>query len=339
MAPRTDAEELQTAWRALAGDAAGGEGWRTIPIAAELPVKIRAGRHFPGNSEALLVGFRASHLPPATRLPEGRGFAVSFVELDQPGAATWVCLSRSASGSQDLFATMSADVLNAMAAAAGMSENSLFQLFLARIAAWQYFMEHGGTPVLGEEAEIGLFGELLMLTDLLAAGLEARVCVDAWRGPGGGLHDFELGCGAIEVKSSLSIQGMPVTISSLAQLDSSPSRPLLLAAMRLTLDGTGTTLPELAAAISARMVPYPPAVLRFRSLLLRAGYLETHAEQYHRRFVRQAMRMFAVDEGFPRLTRASVPPEILEAKYELDLDRIIASSVDLLVALHQLGVC
>lgn len=338
MAPRTDAEELHTAWRALASNAGSGEGWRTIPIAAALPVKVRAGRHFPGNNEALLVGFSAPHLPPATRLPEGRGFSVSLVDLEQQGAATWVCLSRSASGSQDLFATMSADVLSAMSAGAGISEDKLFQLFLARIAAWQYFMEHGGAPVLGEDAEIGLFGELLIVADLLAAGLEQRACVAAWHGPESGLHDFELGSGAIEVKSSLASHGAPVTISSLAQLDSSPSRPLFLAAVRLNSDGAGTTLPELASTLTARILPDQQALHRFRSLLLRAGYLEAHAGRYQRRFVRQGTRMLPVDTAFPRLTRAGIPPEIVEARYELDLDRVRIPSIELSVVLHQLGV-
>jgi hypothetical protein len=338
MAPQTDVEELQTAWRALAEDAGSGEGWRTIPIAAGLPVRVRAGRYFPENSEALLVGFTASHLPSATHLPQGRGFAVSLVDLDQRGEASWVCLSRSASGSRDLFATMSADVLGVMSTAIGISEEKLLHVFLARIAAWQYFMEHGGAPVLGDDAEIGLFGELLMLTDLLASGLEAKVCVEAWRGPGGGLHDFELGNGAIEVKSSISAQGMPVTISSMAQLDSSPSRPLFLAAIRLVPDGTGTNLPELVSTLTAQLLPEQQAIYRFKSLLLRAGYLESHSGRYQRRFVRHAMRLLTVDATFPRLTRANVPPEILETKYELDLDPFPAPSNELSEALKHLGV-
>jgi hypothetical protein len=48
--------------------------------------------------------------------------------------------------------------------------------------------------------------------------------------------------------------------------------------------------------------------------------------------------MFSVDSGFPRLTRAGIPLEIIEARYELDLDRIRAPSIELSVVLHQLGV-
>ena len=338
MARPTDAEELRAAWRALSSSAAGGEGWRTIPIAAQMPVRIRAGRHFPDNSEALLVGFTSPHISPATKLPEGRGFSVSLMDLkEQPDTPCWVCLSRSASGSQDMFATMAADVLNAVSGTDHVSEATLFQMFIARIAAWQYFMEHGA-GMLGQEVEVGLFGELLLLQDLLSAGIGIAEGVDAWRGPAGGVRDFELGSGGIEVKSSVSLLGMPVTISSLAQLDSSPEHPAFLIAVRLVLDATGSTLPELADSLSSRMLSEHAALQRFRSLLLRAGYVDLHADRYQRRFVRQEMRVLPVAEGFPRLTRASVPAEILDVKYELDLDRIIVQSVDLLGALHRLGV-
>src|SRR3569833_1336910 len=137
MAQRTDAEELRVAWRALAGETGSGSGWRTIPIGANLPVQIRAGRHFPENTEAVLVGFEASLLSGFTQLPEGRGFSVALVSLTKKiGELSWVCLSRSVSGSQELFTTMAADVLNAMASSESISEVALLQIFVSRIAAW-----------------------------------------------------------------------------------------------------------------------------------------------------------------------------------------------------------
>ena len=54
MALLTDREALLAAWRALA-DTTSQSGWRFIPIATHACCQLRAGRHFPGNEEALLA--------------------------------------------------------------------------------------------------------------------------------------------------------------------------------------------------------------------------------------------------------------------------------------------
>ena len=73
MAPQSDIERLQSAWRALAGiDSA--EGWRTIPISVEGPCRLLAGRHFPGNEEAILISFPSVRYTRRQRSAAGAGF-------------------------------------------------------------------------------------------------------------------------------------------------------------------------------------------------------------------------------------------------------------------------
>lgn len=83
MAPRTDAESLRQAWRALSCNG-GGEGWRTIPIELDAPCRLLAGRHCPGDEEAIIVGFRGVRLPPDAHLPQGHGFGVAKPSGDVP---------------------------------------------------------------------------------------------------------------------------------------------------------------------------------------------------------------------------------------------------------------
>lgn len=336
--PRTDEQELWTAWRALAGGVAETEGWRTIPIAAGLPVDVRAGRQFPGNREALLFGFRPDRLPMASRLPQGRGFSVALVDLEQADhTASWIAMSRLAMGSEDLFATMACDVLSAMSTLGTASEDRLLQTFLARIAAWQQFMERGIPTLLTLEEEMGLFGELLILQDLLAAGLAPSTVVDCWRGPLRSVRDLEVGRGGIEVKTTLSGTDFPAQISSLDQLFSGPDHPLVIGAIRLQVDSSGLTLPELAEALEGRLLPDNLAVQRFRTLMLRSGFLEAQAKSYERKFVRTQTRLLPVTDSFPRLVRANVPPGILSASYEIDLDRVATPLLDLRAVLDLFG--
>src|SRR5688572_29231179 len=72
MALRSEGEELVAAWRALAGDQAA-EGWRTIPIVPVGPCRLLAGRHFPGNEEALLWDSRMSESLRLASYPRGGG--------------------------------------------------------------------------------------------------------------------------------------------------------------------------------------------------------------------------------------------------------------------------
>ncbi|MDD5320803.1 MAG: PD-(D/E)XK motif protein [Methylococcales bacterium] len=112
MVPQSKKEELLISWRALAGQT-DKEGWSTIPVSTEIRCRVLAGRHYPGNEEAILFGFCAIRVPPVDQLPQGHGFLVSKVK---PGeilgkSNIWIALSRQYSGSLDLFVTMADDVI------------------------------------------------------------------------------------------------------------------------------------------------------------------------------------------------------------------------------------
>jgi len=339
MAQPTNAEELHTAWRALAVSPDNADGWRTIPIASDMTARIRAGRHFPGNEEAILVGFAGIQLPPAATLPQGRGFQVSAVDVGDRGTdIKWLSLARLATASVDMFAAMAADVLTSLRVLRGAAEDILLQSFLARIAAWQKFMEHGGPAALSPEGEIGLFGELLMVRDLLDIPVAAATVIHAWHGPFGSAQDFAIGTGAIEVKTTDSASSFPAFIGSIDQLDDSLFRPLALAAFHIALSNTGLSLIDLSDEIASRLIRDPPLQELFRSLLIRAGLLAIHRPLYTRRFLKTRTLLYAVDSGFPRLIRRNVPTAIRSVKYELDLNSISSASTELSDILIACGV-
>ena len=72
--------------------------------------------------------------------------------------------------------------------------------------------------------------------------------------------------------------------------------------------------------------------------LIHAGYLDAVSEHYRRTFAHVSTKVLRVEEGFPRLTRARVPAQVITARYELDVDGIDASPVAVPAVLDQLGV-
>jgi hypothetical protein len=338
MALRTEREELLTAWRALSAPS-GSEGWRTIKVGDGGPCPLLAGRHFPGNEEALLVGLDSVRLPPTELLPQGKGFLVMRADIGgKETGKVWVALCRQSQGSLDLFALMAEDIVATLDALKGADGEMLVNVFLARIRAWQEFMRRGISSVLSPEAEVGLYGEIVMLLALVDAGLHPTAAVESWMGPLDGIQDFSLGTGAIEVKSTVSPSGFSAKMGSLEQLDDSLIQPIFLSAIRLVLSPNGHTLTELVASARNILSINGSDLATFESRLIHAGFLVAVGESYTRRFVFVTMILFSVSDKFPRLTRANVPLEVRSTQYVLDLDLIHASKIELESVLKQLGV-
>ena len=336
MAPN-DMEGLHAAWRALAG-ARQGEGWQTIPVAVHAPCSLSAARKMPGGEEAVLVGFRSVWSLPDSRLPQGHGFEVLRLESDPTGADHLVvALARKPGGSPDLFAMMAEDLVSLVDGWAAAQESTVLRRFLARIRAWQDFMNRHRESVLSAESEQGLFGELVLLERMIEAGLSPRDILDAWQGPVDGLQDFILGSGGIEVKTTLSASGFPATVSSLEQLDDNLRQPLFVAATKLALHSSGMTLPEMVKIIRGSLDGNQEVLETFDIRLMQAGLLGSTLGRYTRRFLHASSAILRVQGDFPRLTRANVHPVVKKARYEIDLDLAGAEKVDLERALELMG--
>ena len=326
MAVQTDTEELRLAWTALAGQDVA-DGWMTIPLGGAGP-RFRAGIHYPGGYETLLVGFSGITTPKRADLPAGRGFTVSAVpEAAGNGFTQWIGVSRQPNAPDDMFTQMAADIVGSLAAHAGRAESWLFGLLLARIRAWQEFMRLPRAGILSPEAELGLAGELIMLEALVGAGADAGSVVDAWQGPARSLQDFLFAVHGLEVKTSLSVNGFPASINSLEQLDGAQGRVVLLAAVRLCIQQTGRTLPEIVTCCRALLLLLTVSHNAFELQLLNAGYFDSVSAEYLRTFDLVDIRIFPIDDAFPGILRSLTRPEIRSAEYVLDLDLVSLPSI------------
>ena len=338
MALLSERERLRDAWTAL-GDTREEGGWRAIPIRPQGSRRMLVGRHFPGNEEAVLIGFRVAPLPPAAQLPQGRGFRIERLpEAALKSDHDYIAMYRQPSASLELFSLMVEDVIGLLDSHSDAHDSDFLQLFLGRIRAWQEFMHEARSDVLGKTAETGLAGELLIVSRLLDAGLPAMLVLGAWEGPLGGLHDFALGSGAIEVKATVNRHGFPATVGSLEQLDPLLTSPLYLAAVRFRTGEPGASLPEMVEGVADRISKSPGAGAALETLLLRAGYLNAHSGQYSNRFHEVALRFMLVDSGFPGLHRGCVATPVTGAQYAIDLDLVSQSDCGLGVVLDALGV-
>jgi hypothetical protein len=330
--------EFLMAWSSLAAVDVE-PGWQAISLAPAGALQVRAGRRSPDNAEAVLVGFPNARLATADKLPEGQGFAVERADPDGSGKL-WLALTRKPSGSAELFAAMACDVVGALdeaaAAAAGGDEAKLLRLLVGRVGAWQEFMRKG-TQALSDEAELGLIGELTVLGAIIDAGVPPEMAIELWVGPLDGIQDFELGTGALEVKTTLSTTGFPAKIGSLQQLDDATRQPLFVAGLRLRQVSTGQNLPNVVERIRLMIKENAEAERLLSQRLLAAGYIDAHIEHYTRRFEPAGMRVIEVSDGFPRLTSGNAPIGVIRAMYDIDLEKAPGENVGVEAALKKLG--
>ena len=329
-------EEISAAWRALSGHSEV-EGWRSIHVNSTGPCTLMAARHFPGNEEALLVGFTKAKIPSADKLPSGYGFSVTRINLhENTDNTSWLAVSRHESGNLELFAAMISDVVNSIVAVSDRDEDLVLKAILWRIRAWQEFMRKGAQP-LGLEAEIGLIGELLFLSILMKEGFPPHLAVEAWEGPLHGIQDFIIGTGAVEVKATLSTSGFPAKIGSLEQLDDSIRQPLFVAGVRLSQTATGLNLPDFVEAVLKNLRADNAAENLFTNKIITAGYIDAHSDFYPRRFSLIDKRFVEVVDGFPRIIPGTAPHGVRKASYEIDLDRAAGRSLETVEILNKLG--
>jgi hypothetical protein len=310
-------DDVRVAWNALLGEVSEHEGWKTIPVIHTPSCQILAARLFPENVEAILIGFNAISLPRGFKLPEGNGFYVASEESLLPGSAAWISLVRKETGNLDLYLEMVGDILSVINELPDVGENAVFTRFVHRIRLWQDFMTQGAKQ-LGPEVELGLFGELTVLRQILNSGVQDELALEGWGGPEGADQDFRINGSAFEVKSTTSTKGFPAKIGSLEQLDDSLFSPLYLVGLKFEALETGITLPELIGEI-IRILNTPRLERTLRLKLLSVGYHESQRDAYARKFVEREQLMFKVGDDFPRLTHGSVGSHIKKASYEVEL--------------------
>ncbi len=168
---------------------------------------------------------------------------------------------------------------------------------------------------LGPEGVAGLFGELLVLGDIVAEDPASRI--GCWRGPLGGKHDFIASSTGLEVKTTRRREGRFVEIHGAEQLEPNAGSSLFLEYVRVESQPGGSTVTDLILDLKESGVDGP----QLDGLVARTGWQPSRDEEP---FVVVERRTYAVDDAFPRIVPSTfgagtVPPGILRLRYEVDL--------------------
>jgi Putative PD-(D/E)XK family member, (DUF4420) len=306
--------ELRAKWaQALASGKADRE-WRAVALSIAAPVNLLAGVRDRDGRISVLVETVLQHAPRHRVRFQAEGISLIDERWIEDGLLR-LAVTLERPDLRDIFEILAIDLISV--AAASSSAQSAIQQILRRLGSWQVCLRarRGG---LQREEQAGLLGEIAVLQKL-ADEIGFPQAIAAWTGPLDGIHDFQLGGLVVEVKSTIGVSHH-IRISRLDQLDAEGLDQLLLARMRFHEAPEGMTLPEVIGGLRKTVSDMHPASIdEFADKIMRTGYLETDAEFYaSMRTVLSDFHLFKVGEGFPRLTRASVPSAVVEAAYSLD---------------------
>jgi hypothetical protein len=227
--------------------------------------------------------------------------------------ADLVCLRKDLN---DLFTGLCVDVLSTVERLPGNPVKALYRV----LDRWKSLFQ-AQTPTLGPEQLLGIFAELLVLSELLRRDPSAH---RLWLGPRGHRHDFSTGTVAIEVKAGADGKGRKPRIHGLAQLEVPVDgllNPAWFSLNRVTTQDAGTGFIDLVEQV-LHSCDDEGAVI---GLLAEAGYSPLEDDRYRDvRFAVAEEKWFHVGLGFPGLTSsalaaAGLPVSVEDVEYTVDL--------------------
>jgi hypothetical protein len=192
------------------------------------------------------------------------------------------------------------------------------QIAVAAIARWRELLDRPPRPPLGRERLAGLFGELLVLGELVALIPGA---LELWSGPRRQRHDFTGATCSIEVKTTMSIKRR-IEVNGLDQLAPPDTGELYLRFFRVEEASGSSSVPDLVEKLADAGV----ARRELLTLLAAVDYDMAHENDYRRHGFRVVeRRLYRVTRGFPCLTNLSFtggapPPGIDGVSYGVNLD-------------------
>jgi len=136
------------------------------------------------------------------------------------------------------------------------TEKKAVKSFYNRLRYWSYFLDRGYDDKLSKEEQVGLIGELLVISNYLIPEYNALDAVNFWTGADADVQDFFIADKRIEVKTCTSPSKNEVCISSAEQLYDAGC-PVFLVVVYIgvaTSEGEGVfSLSSLAMDVSERL--------------------------------------------------------------------------------------
>lgn len=198
--------------------------------------------------------------------------------------------------------------------------------FLKTFYKWSEFFQENQTQSLSDETVRGLFGELLVLNELLVISRSTEIndVLNSWKGPYDTNHDFVNDSFDIEVKTRF--DSVPnINISSEYQLQPEAGKGLTLHVVNIKSDMTnGFSLSDLVMNVrEAVVLKLGDYTIVLRGLSQKGLNFKTLVKYEHLRFTPIKITTFdCCHDDFPRLIRSNLAAAVSAVSYKLNVNEL-----------------
>jgi hypothetical protein len=309
--------DLSDIWRELRGSPPlPSRGFRMRQYASSIHTRCYAAISHPEGQLAFIIEFADDEPKIRFSAFSTRAFSVdagAFTGISNESSA--LVLSLHDSALSDLFAILCGDLASAICRSADASAAP--RAAAAVLERWRAFLQRRSALLTREEVR-GLIGELITLARLITLiGDEAAVA--AWRGPLGGIRDFESELIHAETKTFSPSVGAVVYISDPLQLEAPTGHSLKLVCIAIDQSPSGFTLLQYVLAVESLLNGHSTVMDLFRQRVAAAGFLPSMADSLPETFAAFEPRVFEVRDGFPRILPGSIPPGVRSVRFAVEL--------------------
>jgi len=204
-----------------------------------------------------------------------------------------------------------------------LSDDESIQLFFDELHQAKDFFEDEGTPKkLKQESQIGLFGEMYILSKLLTKRLSIKDSFLFWTGPFK-KHDFTTDKILIETKTTAT-SSKKVNTSSTNQISPTFKKNLYLTFVQLNKSSSGLSLTQIIDEFYEKLKE--ESILLANEFLLKLSkvkYFEIHKDEYEQKYLVDKINYFEIRNDFPYIKKIEIPEELsdLSITYKIDLEK------------------
>lgn len=287
-----------------------------LPMITKCPTW--AAKEVGSGNLALMLEVDTSEITADLEFPSGLGFELSRNPII-PGrrGKTRILLNERGDADRSVFIAVVENLVEELKDSRDQKDAII--RVVQRLHRWQAFMRNRGFEGLSITEQLGLYGELIFLRDVLLENVPSEEAILSWKGPDREAHDFQLTTGSVEVKSTRSTAPRNFHVSNITQLDSVQLKPLYLAFVEAEMSSAGDeSLTDVVLTVRDQLDLLSSA--RFDEGLVEAGYIDNHADKYREnKFSLRNIRFFEVDDKFPKVKKSDIPDGVESVKYEVAL--------------------
>jgi len=243
--------------------------------------------------------------------------AVENLSLDDGPALNYLRITPSPETETEVFDAFVFSFLSLIAD--DHNELDLIETLISAYEKWRDFFQANASQTIKLMRIIGLFGELYFLRDTVKKlGPSA---ISSWWGPFRNRNDFEFERTVVEVKSTLNLKSLKVTVNGLNQFQDSYERGEYLILLKFTPADQGSTIADLMQDIVSLGVSESEIENRMSQL---GSISDILTESNPMRLVFVGGQIYQVDLEFPLVRRNLLPlgtqARISGLSYTLDLE-------------------